>query len=191
MNTFGNFLLAASVNNVTIMKDMYAQRQPMQDYRACDSRGWNAIRHATSAFTSILHMNPQSEAIWNEFIPKMDDMTMETVLYLIDEVGVDPYQKAHDGISPCDEYPRLQEVLLERTREQNWQRRYPLIRVMRAARFLLSESEKEKDHVVQETLDKSAILPSISRETIQQNRDFLIAFAFSQKPILTKIIEYV
>ena len=192
MNTFGNFLLAASVNNVTIMRDMYAQRQPMQDYRGCDSRGWNALRHATSAFTSILRMNPQSEAIWNEFIPKMDDMTMETVLYLMDEVGVDPYQKAtDDGISACDEYPRLQQLLLQRTRDANWGRRYPFVQMMRAARFLLSGSEKEDDRLVQGALDKSVKLPAISRGTVQQNRDYLVSEVFCNEHIFRKIVEFV
>jgi len=80
------------------------------------------------------------------------------------------------------------EVYLQRVRDENWAVRWPLMNVLTGSSIIPMARHVAADAVIQATLDKSIKLPSISRNTPQENRAYLHGQVFKNPGILRNIV---
>jgi ankyrin repeat protein len=80
------------------------------------------------------------------------------------------------------------EVYLQRVRDENWTVRWPLMNVLTGSSIIPMARHVAADAVIQATLDKSIKLPSISRNTPQENRSYLHGQVFKNPGILRNIV---
>jgi len=80
------------------------------------------------------------------------------------------------------------EVYLQRVRDENWAVRWPLMNALTGSCIIQMERHVAADAVIQATLDKSIKLPSISRNTPQENRSYLHGQVFKNPGILRNIV---
>ena len=76
-------------------------------------------------------------------------------------------------------------------REQNWQRRKNFVCSLFISEMLLLNVKKTANAIIQENLDKSKKLISISRKTKEQNISFLEGKVFGEEGIARRIISYI
>jgi len=197
------FNLLFSTNKININAKCYGGYTPLM---------YAIVYQISDAFNTLLNAGAKINSIDSEENTALHFAAMDANIDFCVKLilrGADPYALNEAANDPIDVYGTrianinkeaidkgiqqmldAYEVYMQRVRDENWAARWPLMNSLTGSRIILMARHVAADAAIQATLDKSIKLPSISRNTPQENRAYLHDQIFKNPGILRNIVSY-